>query len=619
MSDGSVVPSSRAMTQAPTLLDLLERWARERPASPALHGKHDGRWSTVDYRTYLANVRAIGKAVASLGHREGECVAFVGANDPRWVQYQFGVTCARGIPAPIYLTNTREQAAYVVANCKARILVCDGGDQLVKLLSAERDGLFPRLEHILTFGKVPEAAADARIRSFDEILVLGRAQPDDELDARRARIAADDTCILIYTSGTTGVPKGVRISHRGQLVVGEGLVERFPEMRAEGRYHAISYLPLCHQAEQVMTNVLPLCVGGEVSFCPDLQQIKDYLVDVRPTLFLGVPRVWEKFEMALRARLGQATGIRAVLAKACLGEELRCFDEQLRRGRPYEPFTRTLARRLVVDTIKKALGLDRLAVAVTGSAPIAPSTQRFFASLGITIYEAYGLSETSGVATLTDRARPRFGTVGSALRGVEIRISNEGEIQLRGDNNVVGYFEMPDASRELYTPDGWLRTGDLGHLDVEENLVITGRIKELIITAGGKNVAPVEMENYVKSIPGIAHPVVVGDRKPYLGMLITLSPETAGELCRAAGIPERPMAELATDARVRSYLESEIERTCNAKVARYQTIKRFTILPHEFSVEGGELTATMKLKRKPIAEKYAREIEALYAGSEGHS
>jgi long-subunit acyl-CoA synthetase (AMP-forming) len=603
------------MSAPHSLVHYIEHWAKLKPHRNALHGKRNGHWYSVSWEEYWASVRQVGKALVALGHREGECVAFVGVNDPRWVQYQFGTQAVRGIPAPIYLTNTKEQSAFIVANSKARILVCDSEAQLTKFLEAEAEGLFPRLEHILTFDEVPRAKTDARVKSFAQVLALGEAQSDAELERRLGAITETETCLLIYTSGTTGTPKGVQIGHGGQFVIGRALTGMYPEMSADGAYHCISYLPLCHQAEQLLTNVCSLMTGGEVSFCPDLQQIKDYLVDVRPTVFLGVPRVWEKFEMALRGKLGQTTGPKAKLAEWCMETELACFDEQLEKGLlEYQPLKRRAARKLVVDTIKKALGLDRLKVAITGSAPIAPSTQRFFASLGITIYEAYGLSETSGAATITDRRKPRFGTVGRAFDGVEIRLSSEGEIQIRGKNNSAGYFHLPEESRAMYDADGWLLTGDLGAFDDERNLIITGRIKELLITAGGKNVAPVEMENHVKSIPGVGHVVVVGDRKPYLVALITLSPETSSELAKNAGVPEGTLAELAANPKVRRYLEDEIERVCNAKVARYQTIKKFVILPHELSVDGGELTATMKLKRKPIVERYTREIATMYEG-----
>lgn len=607
------------MTSRHTLVHHIEHWAFEKPSRTALHGKRDGRWYSVSWAEYWRNVRAIAKAFLSVGHTEGECIAFVGANDPRWVEYQFAAQAIAGVPAPIYPTNTKEQAAYIVKNAEAKILVVDTAAQLEKFLEAEREGLFPKLEAIFTFDAVPQAKADLRIKSFDEVLTLGGPAEEAERDRRYAAITPQTTCILIYTSGTTGAPKGVQLDHAGQLLIGEAIRVFRPQMMEEGRYHVISYLPLCHQAEQLFTNVFSLMTGGEVYFCPSLEQIRDYLVDVRPTVFLGVPRVWEKFESALRARIGQATGARAKLASWAMATERKSFEKQLALGDPaYMPLARRVARRLVVDKVKAALGLDRLEVAITGSAPISPSTQTFFSELGITIYEGYGLSETSGACTITDSTRPRFGTVGRPFKDVQIRIADEGEIQVKGALNTKGYYKMPEETAALYTSDGWLKTGDVGSFDTEGNLSITGRIKELLITAGGKNVAPVELENHIKAIVGVGHVVVVGDRQPYLCALVTLNPEATTELAKRAGVPDGTIAELSKQQKVREYLMQRIEVDCNAKVARYQTIKKIEVLPHELTTDGGELTATMKLRRAFIADKYAPVIAAFYRDKDKH-
>ena len=601
-----------------TLVHGIEHWANARPNHPALHGMRDGRWYHVNWSEYWRSVRALGKAFIDMGHQAGECVAFIGANYPEWVQLQFGVQAARGIPAPIYTTSTKEQAAYIVKHSRSKILVCDGAEQLERLLVAEREGLFPRFEHIVTFEKID--IEDARVVSFAELVARGEALSDAELDARLDALNDDETCLLIYTSGTTGVPKGVEVDHGGQLLVGDAVMSFYPAFLEEGRYHTLSYLPLTAQAEQCFTNVFTIVTGGEASFCPDLTQLKDFLIEVRPTVFLGMPRVWEKFESALGARLAETSGVKAKLAQWATKTELAAFQEQVERGEPgYMPLQRRLARKLVVDKIKGALGLDRLEIALSGSAPVSPSTQEFFASIGICVFEGYGLSETSGVATVTDYRKPRFGTVGRPLKGVEIRLAEEDEIQLRGRNMTKGYLHMPEETAALYTEDGWLRTGDVGAFDDEGNLKITGRIKDLLITAGGKNVAPGELENLLRSITGVGQAVVVGDRKPYLCALITLDPESVAQLCQAVGLPTAPISALATDTKVQAYLESEIQRTCNAKIARYQTIKKFHILPNEFTTESGELTATMKLRRNEITKKYNEVIEIFYVDSTKHA
>jgi len=601
------------MSTPRSLVHQIAHWAEHTPDAPAQHDLSGKEHRTFTWADYWERVRAVAKGLVVLGHEEGECVSIVGPNRPEWVHAEFGIQAARGIVAPIYTTNTIEQTGYVVKHSRARIAFCDGEEFLEKYLEGERRGCFDPLEHIITFDAV--SSDDTRVKSMKEFLNLGRAADVASLEARLGAITEEETCLLIYTSGTTGIPKGVELNHGGQLMIGEAVISLHPVIKEPGRYRSVSYLPLCHQAEQLFTNIFSLMTGGQVYFCPDLAQIKDYLLEARPSVFLGVPRVWEKFEAALQASLAETKGMKGKLAAWAMKTELACFKEQMSRGgEAYRPLRRRIARALVIDKIKGKLGMDQLEIAVTGAAPIAVSTQEFFASLGICIYEGYGLSETSGVATITDFACPRFGTVGRPLPGVEVRISQEGEIQLKGRNNTEGYLHMAQETAELYTEDGWLRTGDLGALDDAGNVSITGRIKELIITAGGKNVAPAEMENHIKSVEGIGQVVVVGDRKPYLCALITLDPENIGELATSAGVAENSVESIARDAGFHAWLEAQIEEVCNRKVARYQTIKKFHVFGHDFSVEGGELTPTMKLRRKEIHAKYQEEIETFYAG-----
>ena len=588
--------SCAAMTSRHTLVHRIEDWAAKKPDAPALHGqREDGSWYTITWAEYWTSVREAAKGLIALGHREGECVAIVGANHPQWVQLEFAIEAAGGIPAPIYPTNTLPQVGHIVTNAGAKIAICDGVEQLDKYLALEKDHGVAPFTKIVTFFDVPRE--DERVMSFEALRELGRAEVDDALDRRLAGLSGDTVALLIYTSGTTGVAKGVMLDHGGQILCGEGVVEVLSVFR-EKPYRAVSYLPLCHQAEQLVTNVGALETGGEIFFCPDMTKVKDALLHAHPTLFLAVPRVWEKFEAALRAKLGQATGIKAKMASWARETELACFD-----ARSGTPLRRKLAHSLVLNKVKTALGLDQLEVAVTGAAPIAPETQRFFASLGIVLLDGYGMTETSGLATFTRPEDPVFGAVGKALSCNEVRIGDEGEIQLRGRNMTRGYFRMEEETRELFTPDGWLRTGDMGSLDEHGNVRITGRLKELIVTAGGKNVAPVEMESYIKSIEGVSQAVVIGDRKPYLVALITLDPEALPKL------RER----YPDDAALRAYLKDQVDERCNAKVAKYQTIKKLEILPNDLTVEGGELTASLKLRRKVIHEKYAAQIEAMYA------
>ncbi len=597
------------MTTRHTLVHQLADWAERTPDTPAIHAKVDGRWVHRTWKQYRDDSRAFAKGLMAMGHQVGECVAIVGGNRMEWVIAEQGIMAARGAPAPIYTTNTSEQMAYIVSNSRARIAICDTAEQLAKYRGAVADGQMS-VEHFVTMDTVDDAGDD--VRTVEAVIALGRDQDDDALDARIADVTTDETALLIYTSGTTGTPKGVMLNHGGMVEVADTMVAACPRFRDDIPYRAVSYLPLCHAAEQLVTTLGHLCLGGEIYFCPDIAELKDYLVEVRPTVFLGVPRVWEKFEAALSARLSAATGFKGALAQWARDTELAAVREFIATGKNPAGLARAIANKLVIGKVKDALGLGDLYFPVTGSAPVSVGTLEFFASLGIVISEAYGMSETTGVCTLTPVTAPRFGKVGKALDGVQIRIADDGEVQLKGRTMTPGYLHMEQETRDLYTEDGWLCTGDLGSLDQDDYLQITGRKKELLITAGGKNVAPAEMEAYMQQIPGIAQAMVVGDRQPYLCALVTLDVEAVPELARKLGIEDTALAALASNAAMRAYLQDRVETDCNAKVARYQTIKKFEILPVEFSVDGGELTPTMKLRRTIVTERYTDAIAQFY-------
>jgi long-chain acyl-CoA synthetase len=470
-------------------------------------------------------------------------------------------------------------------------------------------GAISTVEHLITMDAVQ--TDDTRVQTVADVAALGRKQSDDELERRLAALTDTTTSLLIYTSGTTGTPKAVQLNERGMRAVSDALIARYPFLQGNN-YRIVSYLPLCHIAEQVFTNCLGISTGGQVTFCPDIKKLKDYLVEVRPTAFLGVPRVWEKFQAALEARFAETTGLRGKLASWARTTELAAFEEEARTLQPVTSLSRKIANRLVIGKVKAALGLDQIVMAATGAAPIGRDTLDFFASLGLPLIEAYGMSETTGVATTSPGDRIRFGTVGLPLEGVDVRIAEDGEILLRGPNMTVGYLRQPEKTAELLDAEGWLHTGDLGAIDADGYLSITGRKKDILITAGGKNVAPAEMEAYIRSIAGVGQAVVVGDRKPYLAALITLDPETLQELCRTVGITASTIEEAVGQPELVAHVHACVEASCNANVARYQTIKRFQLLPQEFSVETGELTPTMKLKRNVVTVKFANEIETLY-------
>ena len=432
-----------------------------------------------------------------------------------------------------------------------------------------------------------------------------------QLESRLNAVESDDIALLIYTSGTTGLPKGAIITHEGIHTVSNGIGELFGE--ATNLPRIVSYLPLCHVAEQAMTNFSGITFRAQIYFCRNLADVRDHLVVAKPTIFLGVPRVWEKFEAALRGQLTNLSGIKARLTKWARNTELKAFMQENAEGKPCNSLSRALANKLVISRIKQALGLGELQLALVGAAPVSVSTLEFFASLGVSVHEGFGMTETSGIASMQPLGRIKFGTIGVAIPGAEVMIADDGEIMLRGKGMVKGYFRLPEKSEELYNAHGWMHTGDLGAIDSDGYITITGRKKDIIITAGGKNVAPAEMEGHLQSIPGVGQAVVVGDRQPFLSALIVLDPELLPTLEKAAGITNLTNVETAASrAEVKHYIEEQLDVVCNNKVAQYQTIKNIHVLHDVFSVDGGELTPTLKVKRNVVCEKYALEIASLF-------
>jgi long-chain acyl-CoA synthetase len=596
-----------------TLIDYLRHGSEQHPERPALHGWREGHWITWSAADYWFDARDAARGLMALGLEPGDRVGIVGKNQPEWVVLQFGAQIARGVPAPIFDTATPEQTAFILRDAAAKMVFCEGASELEILLGLEERGEIEPLGQIITFHPV-EGRDDPRVKSYAELLTFGRGQDPGLVEQRLRELDPSETCLLVYTSGTTGEPKGVEQSHRGLLAVGHGGYERFSDLVGEEHYRALSYLPLSHQAEQLFTVVFPAVFEGEVFFCPDLDSVRDCLLDVRPTVFLGVPKVWEGIERRISMEFESLSSARAAVVKWCRETELAAFYEQSERGLPdlYMPPTRRLARKLALDAIRRSLGLDQVRIAATGSAPISPRTQEMLASIGIVLIEGYGLTETSGLVTVTDHRRPRFGTVGKPLPGVELRLSRDGEIEVRGAQVTRGYFGRDAEREELFTPDGFLRTGDLGGFDDEGNLIITGRKKEIIITAGGRNVAPVPLENMLQGILGVQHAVVVGDRMPYLSALFTLDPAQLKSLTEALGLPPMPMHEVAKHPKLRDWLEQRIDRDYNRKVARHQMIKRFAILPRPFSIDRAELTASQKKRRGAIVSRYAETVASLY-------
>ena len=447
---------------------------------------------------------------------------------------------------------------------------------------------------------------DERVLAWEEFLAKADGVEDD-LDARLDALTPDQVADFIYTSGTTGPPKAVMLTHDNLEWTARTIGS---QVKLGADETALSYLPLSHIAEQTSSMLMPLVFGYEVWFCHDGLQLAQYLPEVRPTTFFGVPRVWERFEAGIKSQLSQATGAKAKIAEWGQGVALK-YHTAMNAGETPSGALQAqyrIADKLLLSKIHGAIGLDRCRILVSGAAPIPAATLEFFASVGLPVLELYGQSEDSGPTSTNLPGANRFGTVGRALEGVDVKIAEDGEILVRGRNVFPGYYKNEAATAETLV-DGWLHSGDLGEFDADGYLSIIGRKKDIIITSGGKNVAPQNIEESLSGIDIVGSAVVVGEQQRFLVALLTLEPEAAGRFAEERGLS---MDGLHESAEVRSHLEAAINADVNPLLARVEHVRNFVVLPNEFTTESGELTPTFKIKRNVVNEKYAREIDALY-------
>jgi long-chain acyl-CoA synthetase len=574
-----------------TIPHRVLRQAAERPSTIAYQAKVNGRWQPTTWRTYVDQIRTCARALISLGLPRGGKVAILGFNRPEWVIFDHAAMMAGGVPAGIYTTCSADEVQYIVHHCEAHVVLVENAEQLAKL-KAKREQM-PLLQYIVMMKGAQATGTD--VLTWEDMLAKSETVPDSELDKRIDAIEQADLATQIYTSGTTGPPKGVMLSHRNLAWTSQALID---VSGSPGGDVSLSYLPLSHIAEQMCTVHMPASMGSTVYFAESIEKVPENLKDCRPTVFFGVPRIWEKFHAAMAAKLAETTGAKKRLVEWARGvcarvNALRDRDERIPRRLEAQY---RLANKLVISKIKQAIGFDRVRELISGAAPIAPDVLAFFASLDLPIHEVYGQSEDSGPTSFNLTGKAKIGTVGPPIPGLEVKIADDGEILVRGPNVFLGYYKEPEATADALR-DGWLCSGDLGAFDREGFLSITGRKKEIIITAGGKNIAPKNIEAAIKELPLVGEAVVIGDRRKYLTALVTLEPTAAGKV---------------SGEQVRSTIQAKIDEV-NQSLARVEQVKKFAILERPFGIDTGELTPTMKLKRKVIAQKYAREIEAMYA------
>lgn len=598
------------------VLDRLWQHARARPSEPALYQKHsDGEWKALTFADYRDLVHRTAAACVAAGMPEGGSIGIFCENRVEWVLAALGAQAAGGLVSGIYMNSTDDQAVYILAHCEATIAVVDGPRQVEHLLP--HLSMMPKLSRIVVLTE-PDVASSfvskpGLVVSWQEFLDSGKGH-EQTVDERFARLTPDTLASLIYTSGTTGTPKGVMLSHHNLAWTARTGLSTFQVDRQDVM---VSYLPLSHIAEQMLTIYVAITAGMKIYFAGGIDQLKDTLLVARPTVLFGVPRVWEKLQSALALRLAEQKPFQRRIIAWARDVGSRVGHYRLESGSPFGLLAveEIVARKLFFTKIRTSLGLERLRFAVSAAAALRKDVVEFFLSLSIPIHEIYGLSESTGPLTMNvpSAGQTRVGTVGRPLPGSALKLAADGEILFRGPNVALGYFKDPAATAQTFQ-DGWLYTGDIGEQDDAGFLRITDRKKDLLRTSGGKYVAPQPIESLLRTLPLVSQAVVVGEGRKFVSALLTLDPERARKYAEASGLPTSRTELMASD-KLRQFVHDQLEQM-NAQLARFEQIKRFTILPTEFSIERDEVTPTQKLRRKVITKNYAAEIDAMYAEGE---
>jgi len=569
--------------------------------APAYFTRGPAAWQPTSWAVFAEQVRKAAAGLVALGVKPGDRVAILAYNRPEWVIADLATMMAGAVPVGIYFTAAPSEAAFILKDSNAVLLFAENAAQFGKLAGKGNElGALKRV--VMMEGE----AGDPWQIGWEAFCSLGAKVPEAEIEARSKNIMPHEAGTLLYTSGTTGAPKAVELSHAA-------LCNCNAVMRATAGYgpsdRVISYLPLAHIAEKMLTVHSYAAFGYQVYFARSVQELAQHLPEVRPTVFFGVPRVWEKLAGSLRERLAAATGAKAKFAAWAqgVGREWHKAGREGRRPGLALGLQHRLAEKLVYGKVKAATGLGAARFLFSGAAPIAPEVLEFLSGLDIVVLELYGQSETCGPTSTNLPGANRIGSVGRAVPGTELRIAEDGEVLVRDNKLLTGYAGRPDATAEIFL-DGWLCSGDLGRLDADGFLYITGRKKDLIITAGGKNISPAAIEAAAEAVPILEHVVVYGDRKPFLSALVTLNPEHLATLARQHGVPEEKItAHPAVLAEVQAGIDA-----VNAEQARVAQIRKYTILPGRFSVETGELTPTLKIKRAVVVARHLAELEAMY-------
>ena len=595
-----------------TIPKLLRKSARKFRDKVALREKDLGIWQNITWNQYYKNVKHFGLGMLALGLKKGNKISILSENNPEWLYADIGSQAVGGIVVGIYPTNVAPQVEYILDHSQSRFVVAGDQEQTDKVLEVKER--LPGITKVIIIDmKGLRRYRDPLLISFEEVLKLGEEvdKKDPELFERLVdETEPEETALMVYTSGTTGKPKGAMISHRNSIASGVNLVRATP-LKADDVI--VSYLPLCHIAERSFSVIYPLVVGGiTVNFAESIDTIQENIRDIAPTIFFAVPRIWEKMHSGHIMRMRDATWLKRIADGWCLKIGMRIYNKKERKEAVsvYWRAVHTMANRCHFYPLQKHFGLNRARILYTGGAPTPPEVTRFFHSIGLKIRDLYGSTECTGICSVHQGDDIKIGTVGKLAPGVELRIADDGELIFKSDGVFQGYYRNPGATAEA-VEDGWYHSGDVGELTEEGHLKITDRKKDIIITSGGKNISPQEIENEFKASPYIRDAVVIGDGKKYLTALILIEYDNVGKWAEDNRIPYTTFKDLSQKPEVFE-LVSQITKEVNYNFAQVETIKKFTVLDKELDQDDDELTATQKVRRTIIEQKYRTVIEKMY-------
>jgi long-chain acyl-CoA synthetase len=608
----ALTASAAAIAAADTVPRMFWHGVTARRNEVILRQKQFGLWQSIAWREFGQIAREIGMGLVALGFAPGECASVLSNTNREWLYADFGILGAGGVSNGIYPTDAPVQVEYLCTDSSTVFVFVEDDEQLDKVLEVR--ARLPHLRKIIVFDMDGlREFNDAQVISLDALRVIGReydAAHPTEWERRVVTRAPSDLAVLIYTSGTTGRPKGAMLSHANLMAAAKLYSEAYEQRQDDER---MCFLPLCHVAERVVGVYTALLTGTRLNFVENPETVPENVREIAPTVFGAVPRIWEKFYSVVLIRMKEATRLAQLAYKIAIGigTKVATYRE---RQEPVPLYLRGafwLARVLVLDNIRRAIGVHRARLLITGAAPISPDLVRWYMALGLEMVEVWGQTESGGISTSVPIGRMKPGSIGTPLPQTEVRLSPEGELLVRSPSVFMGYLNQPEKTAETLR-DGWLHTGDVGRMDNEGYFYITDRMKDIIITAGGKNITPSEIENQLKFSPYITDAVVIGDRRAYLTALIMIDHENVEKFAQDQSIPFSNYMSLCRRPEILELIEGEVTRV-NAKFARVEQVRKFRLIEQKLTAEDEELTPTMKLKRRLVNEKYRALIDAMYA------